>query len=174
MIMVFPNQQPLEEEMKTRPYNFLLHILRSTCIRYTKKLHMRNVWVHLAFMICGKNVLASKLAPRKMMFALSANNIEKRKKMQDQKRRKLKQLERICYTSKKQDESEKLIRCASMHQRKSCQAMSVKMVKSNIKFVKDALYFRFCPITNSSSPCQTNRTIILHNSEENSSFRCQT
>lgn len=45
-----------------------------------------------------------------MMFALSANNIEKRKKMQDQKRRKLKQLERICCTSKKQDESEKLTR----------------------------------------------------------------
>lgn len=42
---------------------------------------MRNVWVHLSFMICGKNyVLTSKLAPRKMMFALGANYIKKRVK----------------------------------------------------------------------------------------------
>lgn len=123
MIMVFPNQQPLEEEMKTRPYTFLLHILRSTCIRYTKKLHMRNLWVHLSFMICGKNyVLTSKLAPRKMMFALSANYIEK--KVEDARSEEEKIETTRAYLlhieEARREREAKLIRRTSMHQRKSC------------------------------------------------------
>lgn len=45
---------------------------------YKEALHEKFVGTSVFYMICGKNyVLTSKLAPRKMMFALSANYIEK-------------------------------------------------------------------------------------------------
>lgn len=60
-----PNQQPWEEEIRTRPYTLPLHTPRSTCVGYTKKLHMRNLLAHLSFMICEKICPPSEFAPHK-------------------------------------------------------------------------------------------------------------